>query len=472
MPPCGIGIPTAPAALGPHPGTGGDFRRGGPAAWGPLALVATVIATAAAVPLGSQARAGARLALLVVAAASFAGVLAAEARRPFLTRRAVLAGVLVTLAVAVAVPPQGSGDLWSYAAYGRIVAHYRRSPYRTVPDQVGPDPITARVPTAWRGTPSVYGPVFVAVAATGSQVAGASPLGNRLYFQGLAAVAVLVGLALLAAGGWGPAALAFLGLNPVVAMVVVNGGHNDALVGLGVLAGVLVAVRRRPVLAGGVLGLTALVKVVAVLPVAALVVWAWRRGHARPWRAAVAAGATVAIGYAVAGGRVAVAPVVAMGGALSRASVWSLLAHLDPALSAPVVAALIVAVVVAALLARASGAPLPLVGGGVLVVYLLAAPYVLPWYPAWALPVLAPGWRSRPSVLAAAASLGLAVSYVGAPRLRSADLRLLVHPIYAWAMPLALVAGLGWLVAGAVRGPAWELEGTDGTGSAQAVGAA
>ena len=44
-----------------------------------------------------------------------------------------------------------------------------------------------------------------------------------------------------------PAVLAFVGLHPLLAISVVNGGHPDALVALGVLAGVLLAIDRRPV---------------------------------------------------------------------------------------------------------------------------------------------------------------------------------------------------------------------------------
>src|SRR5437667_45662 len=77
------------------------------------------------------------------------------------------------------------------------------------------------------------------------------------------------------------AALALLALNPVVIVSVVNGGHNDALVGLGVLGGVLLA-ERRPLVAGLVLGAAALIKAAALLPLAVVAVWVWRR---RGWRA-------------------------------------------------------------------------------------------------------------------------------------------------------------------------------------------
>ena len=37
------------------------------------------------------------------------------------------------LVVGVARWPRDSSDIWSYAAYGRMVSHYGASPYRHVP---------------------------------------------------------------------------------------------------------------------------------------------------------------------------------------------------------------------------------------------------------------------------------------------------------------------------------------------------
>ena len=72
------------------------------------------------------------------------------------------------------------------------------------------------------------------------------------------------------------AALIFLGLNPVLVVIVVNGGHNDALIGLALLTAALLAVRRRPRAAGALIGLAALIKLTAGLALIGLVLWAWR----------------------------------------------------------------------------------------------------------------------------------------------------------------------------------------------------
>src|SRR5262249_51159946 len=74
-----------------------------------------------------------------------------------------------------------------------------------------------------------------------------------------------------------PAALAFVGLNPLLAVSVVNGGHPDALVALGVLVGVFLAIERRPVLAGIAVAAAASVNFTALGGAGVLAVWAYRR---------------------------------------------------------------------------------------------------------------------------------------------------------------------------------------------------
>ncbi len=91
--------------------------------------------------------------------------------------------------------------------------------------------------------------------------------------------------------------------------------------------------------------------------------------------------------------------------------------------------------------------PLALLVGAVTVISLIGAPYVLPWYAASALPVLALHWRSPVAFVGGATALGLAASYVGAPRLQDAFLRSAVHPLPAVAMPLFFAASLVWLMA-------------------------
>jgi hypothetical protein len=192
---------------------------------------------------------------------------------------------------------------------------------------------------------------------------------------------------------------------------------------------------------------------VAVVPIAALVVWAWRRGERNPFSTAVGCLVTVVLGYAVVGGKVALDPLLAMNGAVSRASIWKLVGRVDPLLASTLLSGVLVALLIGIVLDRGSRAPLSSLCGTALLVYLLGSRYLLPWYVAWALPVLALRWRTSVATITSAAAVALAVSYVGAPRLRSPGLYAVVHPFYTWALPAALASGLVWLAMTAVKAP-------------------
>ncbi len=81
-------------------------------------------------------------------------------------------------------------------------------------------------------------------------------------------------------------------------MIVVNGGHNDALVGLGLLVAMLLAAKGRWRTAGAVIGVSALIKLTAGLALIGLLLWAWRHHRSRVGVAAAGtAVAVVAVGY-------------------------------------------------------------------------------------------------------------------------------------------------------------------------------
>ena len=182
--------------------------------------------------------------------------------------RLVVALIALLMVLAAALPPRGSRDVWSYVMYGRMVSEHGVSPYSHVPNDFPHDPFLQHVGSGWRNTSSVYGPVFIAISAVGSRIAGDSILAARLFQQLLAAGAVSAALALVWRHSRSPAALVLLGINPIVIGSVVNGGHNDALVGLGVVAATLLTVRKRVIPAGVLLALVALVKVTALVKMA------------------------------------------------------------------------------------------------------------------------------------------------------------------------------------------------------------
>ena len=72
--------------------------------------------------------------------------------------------------------------------------HRRRAPHqplRPSAERLPGDPFLQYVGAGWRHTTSVYGPLFTAVSAAFTDVAGGSALRARLAFQGLAALSVV-----------------------------------------------------------------------------------------------------------------------------------------------------------------------------------------------------------------------------------------------------------------------------------------
>ena len=428
-------------------------------------LVLSAACTAGAIVVGDGLTHGVTVLLLVVAlAAQVTLVVRAGRRRDHagLDQRSVLAASGLVLLVAVLVPPRGSHDLWSYAMYGRIVSHHHASPFVHRPSEYTSDAWLHHVDRGWRHTRSVYGPAFVAVSAVITFVARV-PLVARLLFQGLAAAAIFGILLLIDRRTRDPVAVVCIGLHPIIAFEVVNGGHNDALVGLAVLAAVLLVTRERWVWAGLVLALGVLVKAVVLLPFAALAVWTWRRYGVRAAASLAAAGTSlVVVAYALAGGRAALAPLAAARLQESRASLWSLpkywitadlvddgwrgktagllARHLVSSWSLLVVLGLAVALVVG----RFKDPAPALAAGSATLAYLLAAAYVLPWYVVWALPVLALQWRAGVARLAAvhASLLLIAYQYNPGPHLDALQRALRLTVRGAQAFEVVAILGL------------------------------
>jgi alpha-1,6-mannosyltransferase len=320
-------------------------------------------------------------------------------------RRLVAAGALAALALAV-LPPIGSADPLSYAAYGRMVTT-GHDPWTTSPAQLAAhDPVERAVEVPWQHTPSVYGPIATAEQAVAAAVGGKDVAVTVLVLD-LAGAAVFIGAGLLLqracpAGSRRRAALLWTA-NPLLWLQLVAGAHLDVLAAGAALAAVVVAARSR-LAAGALAGVAAAIKAPAVL------VWVALAFSARRSRRALAelaiGGLVVAgTGYAVAGA----GSFRELGRAshlVSLATPWRPVADLaDPALGTGVsrhvigVLALALFVAVVAVLVRLnpeirSGAPAA-VALALSLGYVLCAPYSLPWYDAvpWVLlPLLAASW--------------------------------------------------------------------------------
>ena len=295
-----------------------------------LALLAVTVAGTSLVMVdGYTIASPERAAAVGVACVALATLVLVPTLRRALTMPMVVAASLLLLTVAVVQPPAESHDLWSYAMNGRIVEHYGDSPYTHTPADYPHDPLLAQVGAGWRHTKSLYGPAFTAVSAGIASVAGTDLLATRLGYQLLAAACVLALLLLLYRTTRDPVVVALLGCNPVVMIEVVNIGRNDAIVALALLAGVLLATRRRFVAAAVVLALGALVKIALVAALAVVVLWIWRRHGTRIAAAAAAARRVRArdLRTRSRAGSARSKPVANASNRMSRASVWQLTRH-------------------------------------------------------------------------------------------------------------------------------------------------
>jgi hypothetical protein len=264
------------------------------------------------------------LAVALTAAALAAGTLGlglclrAAHRGWQVSPRAILCAGIIAAAVMAFVPPFGSSDHLSYAAYGRMVVT-GHNPYTTTPAMLARlgDPV-ARAVQDWRTSPSVYGSLASGGQALASLVGGTSPR-LTVFVLSLLNVAAFVATGLLLhrlTRGSRPrqlrAALLWT-FNPLLLQVLVAGEHVDSqAIFFGVAAMALVSLRMPndpsqasaargflvAALAGGLVGLGTAVKltmvlVVAGLAVAAVAAW-WRR-----WRWLAVAGGGLTTGFAV-----------------------------------------------------------------------------------------------------------------------------------------------------------------------------
>lgn len=325
--------------------------------------------------------------------------------------------------LAVSFSPATSKDVNSYALYGHMLSEHGLSPYRHTALDVVADPWFPRTSYFWSDAPSVYGPLFTGLSAAVMATVGDSVRAARLGFQLLAAAA-LIGCVLLLRRRQGTAVAMVLGCNPVAVALVVNDGHCDALVGLGLLAAALALERGKVVVAGGAVAGAVLVKVIAAPALLGGALWllarrGWRQGARAAAGFLVAATVTVVAVSASLGGTDATGPLLHAASRLTRFSIWEPVAWLLGALGATgaEVTTTRLAVVVVALAGTVAmwryrtdpGPAMALAAGPV--AYQLLGGYVLSWYVIWALPLLVMRWRERWCAIALAHATWVAGAY-------------------------------------------------------------
>ncbi|HTU95211.1 MAG TPA: polyprenol phosphomannose-dependent alpha 1,6 mannosyltransferase MptB [Solirubrobacteraceae bacterium] len=214
----------------------------------------------------------------------------------YLSRRAVLVSIAALNALVLVAPPLLSTDLFSYIAYGKLGGTYGVNPYLYGPNVISFDPLYHLVGLQWTHTPTAYGPLFTALSYP---LAGLNTAVNVFAYKGIAALSLLAVVVLV----WHAAqlrgidpvkAVALVGLNPVIVVYGVGGGHNDLLMLALLMSGVYVLLRQREGTGGAMIIAATAVKLTAGMLLPFAVAASAGRRVATSGRARILGGAAVA----------------------------------------------------------------------------------------------------------------------------------------------------------------------------------
>ena len=401
----------------------------------------------------------------------------------------MLAGLLAAVAFML-MPPVGSTDHLNYASYGRMVAT-GHDPYVTSASEMPHDPV-AGAPEEWRTTPSVYGPIATGEQALAAWIGGGSVRLTVFVLSAVNTLAFAVTALILYRTARSEERRLRTALlwtcNPLLLFHLMAGAHNDVLAIAPMVAAVALFSGRagpgrwragwpRTLAVGALVGIGAAVKLPAVLACGGAA-WALLRRMLteREWRslgglAALCggAGAVATISYLLAGPH-ALDQVREASNMVSFATPWHLL---DESLGRGSrrelikAGAILLGFVLFVMLVRtlpkdddpqngvAPEAENRRIAAALILAWLLAAPYALPWYDGfgWALLALLPWTRVDWILLAHTCALSLAYLPARAPaRIRLPDdLSWLFTVVRPTVIPWTLVAVLAVLAVQSLR---------------------
>ena len=229
--------------------------------------------------------------------------------------RLLAAAAVTAIAVLALLPPAGSTDSLSYAAYGRI-AVLGHNPYVMTPQQLreSGDPIGRQTTRNWQSDPSLYGPVAITADWAAAKLGGNNISYIIFWLKLLFALcfgAVALALDRLLRGDPAARVRAHLlwTVNPLMLWAIVAGAHADGLGACLGIFGLLVARTPSPgarlepgrALAAGLLVGAAIAVKSPLAPLALALAWSAR--HSAKALAAAAAGGVVTLvpGYLIAG---------------------------------------------------------------------------------------------------------------------------------------------------------------------------
>ena len=192
-----------------------------------------------------------------------------EAER--LAPRAVLWGIGLFTGVILLAPPLLSTDLFSYQEYARMFFGLGVNPYTHASQALAIDNLRGFIGAKWINTPSVYGPLFTLFSGLFQNTSTTADIALSAYAYKVTAALSLAGIVAFVwkaatLRGLHPArSVALIGLNPLVVLYGVGGGHNDLLMMLLATAGLWALLARRERSSGAFIIAAAAVKLTGAL---------------------------------------------------------------------------------------------------------------------------------------------------------------------------------------------------------------
>ena len=331
------------------------------------------------------------LLLLIAAFAIYALALLLIRRAPPSLRAVIVLATAIQL-IPLAAPLLLSTDAWTYWSYGWVGSRGGGNPYADPPVDFPDNPALPFMGSDWVNTTSVYGPAFTMASEPLAVVARDSDGVAAWTYKSLAAAAAL-GAALLAGrlARRKAFAIALVGWNPVLAVHLAGGGHNDAWVGALILAALALSSSRRAQ-SGGVLWTLAIaVKWVPILFLALRGLETRASGRPLGVRGIAVSAATVALGASILYGGAWPLAIFPLAGNAALETSYAIPHRLEQ-LGLPNDLSLALAVVgliggLIALTRDAARGRARLALAACLV--LVTTPYLAVWYLAWAVPLAA-----------------------------------------------------------------------------------
>ena len=166
--------------------------------------------------------------------------------------------------------PFNATDLYRYVIRGRIQSTYQESPFATPPNQFTDDPF-ADFAGEWGNATSPYGPIWEITAGLLTQMSRENFLAGLLLFKVVAATSFLINTVLiwlLLAQQKTAVRAAYTLLwawNPALLLIFIADGHNDGLMIMWLLLGLLISRRGHPTAGFLVMLLAPLTKPVGIL---------------------------------------------------------------------------------------------------------------------------------------------------------------------------------------------------------------